>query len=88
MLAAAAIATLALFLFESSFSNAAGFLVGSLAGPVMLGWFLADDNARRAAGRYGDWARLPVRRLASAVCALGWILGGVHVFFLAQELTR
>ena len=88
ILAAAAIVTLGLFLFESSLSNAVGFLVGSLLGPVMLGWFLADDNARRAAGRYGDWARLPVRRLSSVVCALGWLLGGVHFYFLAQELTR
>lgn len=84
----AAMATLALFLYENSFSNPAGFLVGSLLGPVMLGWYLADDNARRAAGRYGDGARLPVRRLAWTVCALGWAFGGVHIYFLAQELTR
>lgn len=88
MPAAATVVTSVLFLFESSLSNAAGFLVGALIGPVLLGWFFADDNARRAAGRYGDWARLPVRRLASAVCALGWLFGGAHVYFLAQELTR
>lgn len=84
ILAAAAIVTLVLFLFEGSPFNAAGFLAGALLGPVMLGWFLADDNA----GRYGDWPPLPARRLAWAVCALGWLFGGIHVFFLAQELTR
>ena len=88
MLAAATIVTLLLFFSESSLFNAAGFLVGALLGPVLLGWFLADDNARRAAGRYGDWPLLPARRLAQAVCALGWLLGGIHDFFLAQELTR
>lgn len=88
MLAAAAIATSLLFFFESSPSNAAGSLVGAFLGPVLLGWFLADDNARRAAGRYGDWPLLPARRLAQAVCALGWLCGGFHVYFLAQELTR
>ena len=88
ILAAAAIVTLVLFLFEGSPFNAAGFLAGALLGPVMLGWFLAGDNARRAAGRYGDWPLLPARRLAWAVCALGWLFGGIHVFFLAQELTR
>lgn len=88
MLAAATIVTSLLFFFESSPSNTAGFLVGSLLGPVMLGWFLADDNARRAAGRYSDWPLLRARRLAQAVCALGWLFGGFHVYFLAQELTR
>lgn len=88
MLAAMTTVTLLLFFFESSPSNAAGFLVGALLGPVMLGWFLADDNARRAAGRYGDWPLLRARWLAQAVCALGWLSGGIHVFYLAQEWTR
>lgn len=88
MLAAATAVTLALFFFENSASNAAGFLAGALLGPVLLGWFFADDNARRAAGRYSDWALLPVRRLAPAVCALGWLCGAAHVYFFAQELTR
>jgi len=88
ILAAAAIVTLVLFLFEGSPFNAAGFLAGALLGPVMLGWFLAADNARRAAGRYRDWRLLPACRLAWAVCALGWLCGGFHVYFLAQELTR
>lgn len=87
MLAAATAVTLVLFFFESGFSNAAGFLAGALLGPVLLGWFFADDNARRAAGRYSDWV-LPVRRLAPAVCALGWLCGAAHVYFFAQELTR
>lgn len=87
MLAAATAVAFALFFFESGFFNAAGFLAGSLLGPVLLGWFFADDNARRAAGHYSDWV-LPVRHLAPAVCALGWLFGVVHVYFFAQELTR
>ena len=67
--------------------NFGGFLAGSVLGVVLLSWFSAVDNRRRATKHYRDWlvrSRLAVR----AVALTAWALGILHAFFWALDITR
>ena len=71
-----------------SSANAAGFLVGSVVGPLLLVAFFAVDAGRRAGATFGEWRLLPSRPTVSAVALVGWAAGAAHVWFLAEEMTR
>jgi len=86
--AAAAACALVLLGQSGPAANISGFLVGALAGPVLLVWFLVVDSRRRDGGRFGDWRWLPSRPTVSVVALAGWVAGAAHVWFLAAEMTR
>lgn len=85
---AASACALFLLRFTGAAANFSGFVVGALAGPMLLVWFLAEDGARRAAGSFGDWPWPGSQRIMSAVALAGWAAGAAHVWFLAEEMTR
>lgn len=68
-------------------SNVVGFVFGSVLGVVLLGWFSWVDNRRRADPNYSDWnIRSRTAMRSAALC--GWVIGLVHAWFLALEITR
>ena len=88
MLGAAAACSLVLLQYAGLAANISGFLVGALAGPILLVGFLVINESRHSGGTFGDWRWLPSQPTMSAVALIGWAAGAAHVWFLAKEITR
>lgn len=88
MVGAATLCSLLLLRYAGLAANLGGFLVGALAGPVLLVGFLIVNESRGRSGRFGDWRWLPSRPTVSVVALIGWVAGAAHVWFLAKEITR
>ena len=70
-------------------SNLAGFLVGSIAGVVVFGLYIEQDNTRRAAGSYRDhWFKIKPRSAVVWITLLAWALGLLHWYGFALHLSR
>ena len=76
------------FTDRSGDRNLIGFLIGSFSSTGVLGIFLIEDNKRRATFRYVDWSSISPRFLVPCFTLFSWLMGLVHVFFFAKELTR
>lgn len=86
--AAATACALVLLSYSGPAANLSGFLVGGLAGLLLLVGFLVVHARRNARGSLGEWRRLPSRPTVSALALAGWAAGAAHGWFLAKEMTR
>ncbi len=85
---AAVACALVLLRYSGPAANLSGFLVGAVAGPLLLIGFLVINNARKSGGKFGDWRWLPSSPTMAAVGLAGWAAGAAHVWFYAKEVTR
>jgi hypothetical protein len=76
------------FTDRSGDRNMIGFIIGSFSSTGILGIFLKEDNKRRSTFRYVDWSLISPRVLIPCFTLLSWLMGLLHVFFFAKELTR
>ena len=84
----AAVCSLVLLQSAGPAANVSGFLVGALAGPILLVGFFVIDGLRRASGVFGEWRWLPSRPTICVIALIGWAAGAAHVWFFAKEITR
>jgi len=85
---AAVACTLVLLRYSGPAANLSGFLVGAVAGPLLLIGFLVINNARKSGGKFGDWRWLPSSPAMAALGLAGWAAGAAHIWFFAKEVTR
>ena len=68
--------------------NTLGYVVGCFVSILTLYLFLREDRKARDKLRYNDWGWLGARTVAVWLTLASWLLGGLHLWFWAQDLTR
>jgi len=84
----AAACALVLLGYSGAAANLSGFVVGAVAGPLLLIGFLVVNSARKSRGTYSDWRWLPSTPTVAASGLAGWVAGVAHIWFFAKEVTR
>lgn len=69
--------------------NTIGYAVGCFVSILALYLFLSRDRKARETLRYTDWpGPLGARTMAVTSTLASWLVGGLHLWFWAQDLTR
>ena len=69
--------------------NTVGYVVGCFVSILALYLFLSRDRRARDTLRYTDWpGPVGARTLAVTLTLASWLVGGLHLWFWAQDLTR
>ncbi len=64
-----------------------GAIIGMLVSVVLLGIFRQKLNESRSDGRFADW-RIPASKSSVMVTVAVWVLGVLHLFLIATEISR
>lgn len=69
--------------------NTIGYVVGCFVSILALYLFLSQDRRARDTLRYTDWpGPFGARTMAVTLTLASWLVGGLHLWFWAQDLTR
>ena len=64
-----------------------GAIIGMFVSVVLLGIFRQKLNESRSDGRFADW-RIPASKSSVMVTVAVWVLGVLHLFLIATEISR